>query len=198
MAALALRNNLNAVRAFAGPCSRLAINNHNYKSTKHKVMNLKESINHNKNCWQKELQSIDQEINKLIGKKEALEGVIECIDIIESEQENNTELVMQKVYIAGKVTGEDIAACAQKFKNASNLVKYVGYQPVNPLEVVGTYDITWEKAMRKCVAALTTCDAVLLLPCYADSKGAKIENNICLAIGIPVAESIEELKNHLK
>lgn len=85
---------------------------------------------------------------------------------------------MKKIYIAGKVTGLPIAEVEDKFMVAQKEIEAQGFLAVNPIEVVGTWDCTWKEAMLKCVKAMIDCDAVLLLPCWTDSKGAIIEQKI--------------------
>lgn len=92
----------------------------------------------------------------------------------------------QRIYIAGKVTGEDRLECALKFETAKNELSAMGFEPVNPLEVVGTWDITWEEAMKKCLKALMDCHAIYMLPCCANSKGAKLEIKNALELKIPI------------
>lgn len=100
---------------------------------------------------------------------------------------------MKKIYIAGKVTGEDKLDCAIKFAKAQNQLKAKGFEPVNPLEVVGTWEITWDEAMKKCIKALMDCDAVLFLPCASDSEGARLEFIIADRINIPVFMDIKQV-----
>jgi len=45
---------------------------------------------------------------------------------------------------------------------------------------------SWETAMRRSIEALLNCDEVCLLPDWRDSKGATIERNLAIDIGIPV------------
>lgn len=101
---------------------------------------------------------------------------------------------MKKVYIAGKVTGEPRLECAAKFQKAQDLLKNLGFEPVNPLQVVGTWEISWEEAMKKCIKALMDCDALFVLPCVTDSKGAKIEVELAASLDMTLLE-IENQKS---
>jgi len=98
---------------------------------------------------------------------------------------------MKKIYIAGKVTGLPIAEFSMKFGTAQQDLQEKGFKAVNPLEVVNNFKATWEEAMKKCIRALTECDAVYLLPCYTDSPGAKFEIDIAHKLGIPVCSNID-------
>lgn len=99
----------------------------------------------------------------------------------------------QKIYIAGKVTGEDRLECAAKFAKAKQEIEADGFIAVNPLEVVGSFEVPWEIAMRKCIKALMDCDKVFMLPCCAESKGARLETRLARQFRFPIANRIEEL-----
>ena len=98
----------------------------------------------------------------------------------------------QKIYIAGKVTGEPINEAALKFALAKNKVDALGFEPVNPIEVVNNPKAEWDVAMRLCIAALMQCDAILLLPCFIGSKGALIESELASRVNIPVFFNLKE------
>lgn len=89
-----------------------------------------------------------------------------------------------KVYIAGKVTGEPKHSCALKFATAQKELEKRGYEVVNPIEVVGDLNADWKTAMRKCIAALVECDAICILPDWDESKGARIELELAIKLGL--------------
>ena len=84
---------------------------------------------------------------------------------------------MTKIYIAGKVSGEEVHKVTMKFGKAQKELDKLGYEAVNPIEVVNDWHCSWDDAMKKCIAALQQCEAVYFLPCYKESKGAQIELN---------------------
>jgi len=100
---------------------------------------------------------------------------------------------MKKIYIAGKVTGLPFDECAQKFKAAADAIAAMGYEPVNPIEVVNNPDASWISAMRLCIASLMGCDAIYCLPCHIASAGALIEKKIATNVGMPVIHVLESL-----
>lgn len=104
----------------------------------------------------------------------------------------------KKIYIAGAVSGETEARCRAKFAAAVKLVEAAGYEAINPLDVVGTWDVTWIMAMRLCIAALMGADALYLLPCGRHSTGANIEMNLAAQVKIPIVTQLETLNTLYK
>lgn len=104
---------------------------------------------------------------------------------------------MKKIYIAGKVTGEKVLLCAAKFKAAQEELEKSGFRAINPLEVVGTWEISWENAMKKCITALMSADAVYILPCVHNSPGAKLEIHLAQRLGIPICTKVDGLHQFL-
>ena len=98
-----------------------------------------------------------------------------------------------KVYIAGKVTGTSLVECTHKFGTAHIAIQKLGHTAINPLAVVNNWKTTWQAAMKLCIAALMTADAVYVLPCSQDSKGAKLELKIAKELGIPVYNKLNEI-----
>lgn len=94
--------------------------------------------------------------------------------------------MIKKIYIAGKITGEDRLECAAKFSKAQQKIQTLGFQAVNPLEVVGTWEIEWKEAMKKCLPALIDCDAILVLDGYGRSKGVTIELDLAYQLKLEV------------
>jgi hypothetical protein len=99
-----------------------------------------------------------------------------------------------RVYISGKITGltkEDVDAL---FGAVEKKLHDNNHEAVNPLKVIpGHPDTTWEQYMLADIAALFECEAILMLPNWTDSKGARIEHAIAKEMGIPVFYT----KNHV-
>jgi len=102
-------------------------------------------------------------------------------------------MINQTIYIAGKVTGELPELTAEKFKNMQIQLETKGFDVVNPIEVVNNSNENWYTAMGMCLEALETCDAIFMLPCYKDSKGAKIELKTAKDLGLQVYYNLEEI-----
>ena len=105
---------------------------------------------------------------------------------------------MKKIYIAGKVTGLPIIEVEEKFRKVQNEIEQQGFIAVNPIEIVGTWECTWKEAMIKCISELINCDAILLLPCWTNSKGALIEQKLASDLDIRTIIGTKDLKRRLK
>lgn len=90
------------------------------------------------------------------------------------------------IYIAGKVTGLLAKTVQVKFKKAQNELEEKGFDVVNPVELINNPNEDWDVAMNKCIEALQLCDAIVLLPCWQDSKGACIEQKLAQDLEIPI------------
>lgn len=91
----------------------------------------------------------------------------------------------KKIYIAGKVTGEPFHKTVLKFANAKRKIEALGFEAVNPIDVVNDVNADWQEAMKICIKALIDCDGVMLLPDYINSRGATIERDLAKGIEIP-------------
>lgn len=101
---------------------------------------------------------------------------------------------MKKIYIAGKVTGLPHLETEMKFRRKSIELENLGFEAINPLDVVNDPSSAWEPAMRKCIKAMMDADAVFMLPCADNSRGAILENLIATCLDIPVYRCIKNLK----
>lgn len=119
--------------------------------------------------------------------------VIDC----DYKPDEIVEVNKKKIYIAGKISGEDMASCTMKFGKVQKELEQQGFDVLNPLEVVGTWDITWEGAMKKCIAALITADALVLLHDFTESKGALIEEKLASDLNMKVFIGARDLAKRL-
>lgn len=85
---------------------------------------------------------------------------------------------MKKVYISGKISNLPIQEAKQKFAAAAQMVEELGHVAVSPFSNGLSDDAPWESHMVKDIEMLLSCDAIYLLPCWVDSKGARIEKHI--------------------
>lgn len=98
-----------------------------------------------------------------------------------------------KIYIAGKVTGEPVEECAAKFAAAKQMLEDRGFEVVNPMEVVTDRNTPWLNAMRMCFRELRHCNAIYLLPCAVDSKGAQMEWDYAMRRGFDIYYELENV-----
>ena len=102
------------------------------------------------------------------------------------------------VYIAGPITGKpgynvDVFAAAERHLTAC------GHTVVNPttLHEGPLGSLSREEYMRTDIRALLDCEAIYLLPGWQDSRGARMEHDIAVQIGLvrmwPCAEDVAEL-----
>ena len=80
-----------------------------------------------------------------------------------------------KVYVCGQVTGLDTLFVKAKFEAASRTVWHHGFEPVNPVELVGNVDAPWREAMGICLQALLNCEGIFVQEDWRSSKGAQVE-----------------------
>ena len=94
----------------------------------------------------------------------------------------------KKIYIAGKISGEAIHKVSMKFGQAQMQLEAKGYLVINPLTIVGDWHCSWQQAMKICIPALVECDGIHLLADFRESKGAKMEYDIAIALGLELIE----------
>ena len=85
----------------------------------------------------------------------------------------------QKIYIAGKISDLPVSEYTEKFRLASLLLLFCGYEPVNPLDFCS--DIIsgrWLDYMERCLDMLPQCDGIYLLRDWKYSSGAIIEQRV--------------------
>jgi hypothetical protein len=104
---------------------------------------------------------------------------------------------MKKIYIAGKISGEDRASCTMKFGAAQKQIEDYGHEALNPLEIVNDWNTTWNAAMKKCIKAIMDANIVLFLPDYKQSKGALLEHDLAIALNMAKVYSFKQLEELL-
>lgn len=98
---------------------------------------------------------------------------------------------MERIYISGKIGNLPLEVAKAKFDAVANIIRESGNRPMNPFDngVVTPPEMSvedqWKAHMRADVIMLCESDRVYMLPCWKDSKGAKIEHDIAVSLGIP-------------
>ena len=81
---------------------------------------------------------------------------------------------VDKIYIAGKVTGLTAQEARRNFMRAEMLFKRAGLKVVNPLRLCRP-SWSWSLCMVVCLWNLARCRYVAMLSNWRDSRGARIE-----------------------
>ena len=87
-----------------------------------------------------------------------------------------------KVYISGQITGLPFDQVEENFFNAQNRLEEQGYKVVNPLENGLPTNAKWKDHMKADIKLLMDCDTIYLMKNWKDSKGAKVERDIAVAL----------------
>lgn len=90
-----------------------------------------------------------------------------------------------KVYISGKITGEEIGKVFLKFSSAEYYIKNRKHDVVNPMRIT-SQSWTWEQCMKVCIDQLITCDAIYMLKNWQFSTGATLEHQIAKIYGLKI------------
>jgi hypothetical protein len=112
------------------------------------------------------------------------------------------------VYISGAITGIPNGN-KKAFSRASSAIARLKRNPslrdmkiINPLHVGGRVEKAfaaknaepaWSDYMRACIKKLCDADCLYFLKGWDASPGARVERYIALRLGIPCADSMEEL-----
>jgi hypothetical protein len=92
---------------------------------------------------------------------------------------------MNRIYIAGPMSGlPDFNYPA--FHAAAERLRGLGFDVENPAENPEPRCGTWLGYMRMALTQLAKCDGVALLDGWQDSRGARIERELALKLGLPV------------
>lgn len=91
-----------------------------------------------------------------------------------------------KIYISGPVTGiPDLNAPA--FNSEAAWYRALGHEVVNPIDVKLGQDATWLDYMRADIKLMMDCDRIHMLPGWQASRGAVVEYNLAVALGLEVS-----------
>ncbi|MGE4340179.1 MAG: DUF4406 domain-containing protein [Pigmentiphaga sp.] len=104
-----------------------------------------------------------------------------------------------KLYISGPMTGlPDLNF--PLFNDIALALRMGGWDVVNPAELCADLSGDWAACMRRDIAALTECDGIVLLPFWDRSRGATLEHQIAVALGMEVftmCDILAKLPKHI-
>lgn len=109
--------------------------------------------------------------------------------------------MIRLVFISGKFTSAtagDERECVALARDVGELVRSLDLVPLIPHIAVlrptsGEPESVWRVAMRDSLEMMSRCDAVLMLPNWRASRGARIERWIARRQGMPVFDSVLDL-----
>ncbi|WP_029953512.1 DUF4406 domain-containing protein [Achromobacter sp. DH1f] len=90
-----------------------------------------------------------------------------------------------RTYLAGPMSGYPELNFPLFHAEAKRL-RECGHDVVNPAEINSDPAKDWTECMRSDIAALVTCDAIAMLPGWAQSRGALLEHHIATQLGLVV------------
>ena len=90
-------------------------------------------------------------------------------------------------YIAGPMSSMPDLNFPAFHARAAEL-RAAGFEVENPAEINADPTAGWEACMRQDIARLVLCDAILLLPGWQQSRGARLEHTIAVELGLMVVE----------
>lgn len=91
-----------------------------------------------------------------------------------------------RIYISGKISGCPIEEAREKFAAAACCLAGLGHTPVNPFDNGVEPTADWSAQMVRDIELLFGCEAIYLLNDWADSRGARIEQNIARECGMKI------------
>lgn len=93
---------------------------------------------------------------------------------------------MEKIYISGKIIGLENNEAFKRFDEAEKELKAKGFEVVNPMTIEHNHDKSWINYMKTDIKALMDCDAIYMLSNWVKSRGAKIERQLAIDLGMKV------------
>lgn len=90
----------------------------------------------------------------------------------------------KRVYISGPMTGYTEYNFPAFFA-ASDVVRSLGYEPINPAEGVTNTSEQWEWYMRRALKLMLDADEIWMLPGWEDSPGARLELAVAESLSMP-------------
>ena len=97
-----------------------------------------------------------------------------------------------KIYISGPITGFNLEERKNFFAQMAELAKSNGFTPVNPFDNGIDPDADYADHMVADIKMLIECQAILMLPDWDLSEGAKLELKVAIVCHIEIYEVVTE------
>lgn len=97
-----------------------------------------------------------------------------------------------RIYIAGPMTGLP-GLNFRAFHDTAAALRAEGHDAVNPAEINPDPKASWIACMKADIGQLVTCDAILLLPGWINSRGARLEFHIAVSLDLPVYQRLTDV-----
>lgn len=91
-----------------------------------------------------------------------------------------------KIYLSGPITSQPLEDARRIFESAEEFVAKLGHTAVNPMRNGLSPESPWEEHMKRDLAMLLECDTICMLPNFRESKGAMLELDVAIALGMGV------------
>jgi len=88
-----------------------------------------------------------------------------------------------RVYISGQISGLEMSEVIKKFAAAEELLRSVGFDPVNPLKNGLPASAPCDDHMIADITMLMPCEAIFMIRDWVNSRGARIEHKIAEEMG---------------
>ena len=86
------------------------------------------------------------------------------------------------VYISGPITG--VHEYAKAFQVAEDALVDYGHSVINPCKLPHNHSHSWEDFMKEDLTALLKCDGIFMIAGWQESRGAKIEYELAMQLGM--------------
>lgn len=92
---------------------------------------------------------------------------------------------MKKIYLCGPISALPEKQARANFEAAERIASSMNFEPVNPMKLPHQHDKEWSSYLREDIKALMECDVIGVIDLPYISRGADLEKNIAVILGIP-------------
>lgn len=96
---------------------------------------------------------------------------------------------MKRIYLSGKMSGMPEMNYPAFNAEAARL-RALGFHVENPAE--NSEQSSWEDYMKAAIIQMLSCEVVVMLPGWSESRGALIERELALRVGLKVISAGQE------